>query len=216
MSGRRRKRARISGPDDSAIVTINVDSLRHKVAYVKRAVDAFRARGAKVNVVCITESRLHAGIQSRSVDLPGFHIAVRRDRGRDTGGGVLIYAADGITAYESWKAPADSNTEAAEITILKSDNTQAARILVAYRPPGNGVAVFSAIRTRAAAAAADGTPFFAMGDLNARGFDEARQEGPWRRARKGHGAVRRSGDRRRIAELGRARGRCPRPSIAPI
>ena len=123
MSGRRRKRARISGPDDSAIVTINVDSLRHKAAYVKRAVDAFRARGTKVNVVCITESRLHAGIQNRSVDLPGFHIEVRRDRGRDTGGGVLIYVADGITAYESWKAPADSNIEAAEITILKSDHT---------------------------------------------------------------------------------------------
>ena len=43
MSKRTRKRARISGLDDGAIVAINADSLRHKVAHVKRAVDAFRA-----------------------------------------------------------------------------------------------------------------------------------------------------------------------------
>ena len=44
---------------------------------------------------------------------------------------MLVYVANEVTAYESWRSPAGGNVEAAEVTILGDDNTQAARVLTA-------------------------------------------------------------------------------------
>ena len=161
-------------------MTINVNSLRDKLHLVRNTVAKLATRGLRAIVIVITETKLEPAVE---ITLPGFYCPSRRDRDRN-GGGVVVFVEDAYLAFESYKADADGNVEAAEISMLGADGSVACRFLGVYRPPDSGVAAFATIDERAAAAAAADEPLVVLGDLNVPRFDGAQQSGEWRRAPK--------------------------------
>ena len=147
---------------------------------MQNTVARLATRGLRAIVIVITETKLEPAVE---ITLPGFYCQSRRDRDRN-GGGVAIFVEDAYLAFESYKADADGNVEAAEISILGADGSVACRFLGVYRPPGPGAAAFETIDERAAAAAAADEPLVVLGDLNVPSFDGAQQSGEWRRASK--------------------------------
>ena len=95
-----------------------------KLHQVQNTVARLAMRGLRAIVIVITETKLEPAVE---ITLPGFYCPSRRDRDRN-GGGVVVFVEDAYLAFESYKADADGNVEAAEISMLGAGPSERCRI----------------------------------------------------------------------------------------
>ena len=81
-----------------------------KLHQVQNTVARLAMRGLRAIVIVITETKLEPGVE---INLPGFYCASRRDRDR-RGGGVAVFVEDAYVAFESYRANARGDVEAAD------------------------------------------------------------------------------------------------------
>ena len=102
---------------------------------VHNTVTKLEERGLRAIIIVIAETKLEPGVE---ISLPGYYCSSRRDRDRH-GGGVAVFVDDAYVAFESYRADANGDVEAAEVSMLGADGSVACRFLGVYRPPRTGV-----------------------------------------------------------------------------
>jgi len=137
---------------------LNVCSLRHKVAEVK---EFLAARG--IGVFGIAETWLKPDITDGELTIPHFRL-YRKDRRRQTGGGVAIYCHESLTV----RRRRDLESNSLEILWLEVHaNSDHILIGCCYRPPNMLVDYWDAVEQNFAQAfAGRQTSTLLLGDFN--------------------------------------------------
>jgi len=73
---------------DLKIIHLNVCSLKDKIGILE-------AEFGSYDVICITETWLHSGINNTEISIPNFHFPFRKDR-ESRGGGVAVYVKSSL------------------------------------------------------------------------------------------------------------------------
>ncbi len=86
------------------IIHLNVRSIRDKL-------DILQAELEQYDIICLTETWLHAKIKTSDIIIPGFHPPFRKDR-TTRGGGVAVYVKNNLCAHHM------DNLEIAELEAI--------------------------------------------------------------------------------------------------
>ena len=143
-----------------AIACLNINSL---IAHI----DELRIfiSDAKIDILCVNETKLDPSINDREVYLAGYEI-VRRDRnvnGRN-GGGVCIYIRSNI----NYQVRDDLHSATLENLVVEIKKPRSKSVLVStwYRPPDSPMSQFIEFEKMIGSFDAENLEYFLLGDLN--------------------------------------------------
>ena len=114
------------------VAHINVNGLFNKLHEIKILLNA-----VKLDILAISETRLHADIKNEQIMVNGYQIA-RKDRlsADNSWGSCLIYFADSLNGFEREDLKSNTNIESTWIDVTLA--SQKVLVGVAYRRPGDG------------------------------------------------------------------------------
>jgi hypothetical protein len=146
-----------SNANGVSILHINAQSVKNKL-------DLLEVEAGEHDIVTLSETWLHQGIENEHITMEGFQPPVRRDRGTDRYGGVAIYCKSSLPI----KQRPDIHTEGVEsiwAEIVVGDK----KILVGtiYRPPDEPNAYWNKLQENLEQAKDSGiSTIIVTGDLN--------------------------------------------------
>ena len=71
------------------VAHLNINGLRNKI-------DLLSAEPSEYDIICVSETKLSDNIETKNLEINGFHQPIRRHRRFNNGGGLLVYIKSNI------------------------------------------------------------------------------------------------------------------------
>ena len=158
-SGQTQRAQPINTPNDLKCIKIahlNINGLRNKV-------DLINAELSDYDIICVSETKLNDIVDTKKLEIEGFHQPIRRDRQFNNGGGLIVYIKNNIC----YQRRQDIEYEYIENIWIQINSLKNKFLLgVFYRPPGTTVDYWDSFETCLEKATDQNSDIIVMGDLN--------------------------------------------------
>lgn len=138
------------------IAHLNIIGLRNKIDLLSTELSSY-------DIICVSETKLSDNVETKNIEIDGFHHPIRRDRRFNNGGGLLVYIKSNICFHHRQ----DIENQYIENIWIQINSLKKNFLLgVFYRPPNSTVDYWDSFESCLESATDLNSDVIIMGDFN--------------------------------------------------